>query len=164
MGNATALPFDSRSEPFGLRVLLASPDPSLRASLTRELRGDGHRVVDLAASSELSFATELVERRLAPCPDLVVLDAELGILPAGRLARCPLFLLVDLSPATLRRQRVVVERAISDDAASALVTLFRKPIEVDEVRVAVMDLEAHVRSLQEPHTSPMARATSFASR
>ena len=73
MGQASSLGFVSEV-PRGVRVLVASADPSTRIPLAQALRADGHEVLVVSAPSELVFAMEVVNQGLGRTPDILVLD------------------------------------------------------------------------------------------
>ncbi|MBL8611160.1 MAG: hypothetical protein JNL38_27705 [Myxococcales bacterium] len=72
----SALTFSHNS--FRSRVLYADADSARRSRLVRAFSADGHDVVTIVGATQLLFALQIVVDGLAPRPDAIVVDTNLG--------------------------------------------------------------------------------------
>ncbi len=135
MGSAFSLKFGPATA--GLRILVASPRHDEAAELARGLMADGHNVLAVTEPTELVFMMEVVDMRLGPMPDLIVLDAAMKTAIDGRLARAPMFVVLDVESTELAQQATLLDVL---DLRNA--TVFRKPLDLDDLRTAAMNLDA----------------------
>lgn len=122
-----------------LSVLVADDDEDMRALVTETLRGDGHHVCE--ARDGVDLLDRLKEALDDPSrrPLVVVTDvlmpnlSGLGVLAALRRSRWPV--------------PVILMTALEDESVLTVakrfgaVTVFRKPIDVDDLRTAVLNAQ-----------------------
>lgn len=141
------------SRPCGLRVLVVTRDSLLRSRLWDWLRADGHDVVVAHGIMEFVFAVDAIESNAGRRPHLVIFDSTtLEASLADCLAACgsPLR---DVPVFVLAEGEVPEQR---EDDAGANHPYFRRPLDSDDLRAAVMNVEVRRRSerRRRPHRSP----------
>jgi CheY-like chemotaxis protein len=125
------------SERPQLTVLVADDDEDLRSLVVEALRADGYRVIEAHDGAELLDHLRAGLTDSAPHPDVVVTDvlmpklSGLGVLDALRRAQwnVPVILMTvmgDGSVHTLARRLGAVR-------------VLRKPLDIDDLRTAVLD-------------------------
>lgn len=123
-----------------LHVLVADDDDDLRALIAATLRGDGHAVVEARDGAELLERLDVAINSEDDTPDLLITDVQmpllsgLGVLTALRRAHVsmPVLVITVYADASIR---AVVERL-------GAVGLLLKPIDMDELRTAIVDAQA----------------------
>lgn len=123
-----------------LHVLVADDDDDLRALIAATLRSDGHDVVEARDGAELLERLDVAINSEDDKPDLLITDVRmpmlsgLGVLTALRRAHVsmPVLVITVYADASIR---AVAERL-------GAVGLLLKPIDMDELRAAVVDAQA----------------------
>jgi CheY-like chemotaxis protein len=129
--------------PSTLSVLVADDDEDMRALIAEALRFDGHDVVETRDGVELLDRLSEMVHDPSRRPAVVVTDllmpnlSGLGVLAALRRARwdVPVILITAMNDASVL---TVAERF-------GAVTMFRKPVNIDNLRTAVLNAKAAVR-------------------
>lgn len=123
-----------------LHVLVADDDDDLRALIAATLRSDGHDVVEARDGAELLERLDVAINSENDQPDLLITDVRmpmlsgLGVLTALRRAHVsmPVLVITVYADASIR---AVAERL-------GAVGLLLKPIDMDDLRAAVVDARA----------------------
>jgi DNA-binding response OmpR family regulator len=138
------------------RVLIASRDAEAVALVSKALRCDGHAVLAVSEATELAFVLEVVRLRAGPAPDVVIVDENIGpaaVLEVSRHGR-----------GALGGAAVFVVLGDRDEAAHARlldcasVIIVRRPVDLDDLRTAVLNVQAWNRHRALPAAPSMATA------
>ena len=134
--------FERPSHP-AFSVLVADDDEDMRSLIAASLRMDGHHVVETRDGAELLERLTEVLNDPSRRPVVIVTDvlmpnlSGLGVLAALRRARwdVPVILMTALND----------ESVLTVAQRFGVVTLFKKPINVDNLRTAVLNARLAIR-------------------
>lgn len=156
MGQATRFRFGY--EPVrGVRIVIASHDKKTVGPIVAALRADGHSVLWVYGATELVFALEVVRDDMGVRPDLLILDTELGgaairsVLAEYEavLALVPVFLILG---SIAEEENAALVQSVSPVFESP--AIMRRPIDLDDLRTAVLNLEAWKRAVHSVREAP----------
>ncbi len=134
--------FERPSDP-AFSVLVADDDEDMRSLIANSLRVDGHHVVESRDGAELLERLTEVLNDPSRRPVVIVTDvlmpnlSGLGVLAALRRARwdVPVILMTALDD----------ESVLTVAQRFGVVTLFKKPVNVDNLRTAVLNARLAIR-------------------
>ena len=152
MGQASLFRFRTRGT-RGLRILTLTTEVTARIELWNALRADGHDLICTQGLMEFVFALDVVNEGAGECPDLIILDG------SSWAAAIPDALMWFGPPLQNVPVFVLSASAIAEAPTHSDVELhfFPYPLELDDLRMAVMNVEAWQRNVLEKAPVPRPR-------